>query len=64
MEDENLKMDEDWIFMGMFALKEKLVGKLLSVSIIFLWDILEGMNSDKRLEGKSCLSRKEQKFPL
>lgn len=35
MEDQSLKMDEGCILMGLFALKEKAVGELLSVSIRF-----------------------------
>lgn len=50
--------------MGVFALKEKVVGELLSVSIRFYCSILEGMNSDKRLKGESSLFCKEQKFFL
>lgn len=41
--------------MGVFALKGKVVGELLSVSIRFYCNILEGMNSDKRLKGESSL---------
>lgn len=61
MEDQSLRMDEGRIFIGMFALKEKVVGEFLPVYYILL-RYSGGMNSDKRLQGKFYLSRREQKF--